>query len=162
VARRHRQLAGQLLAELKIHPGQERVLMLLRARDGPTQAELAEGLRVEPPTVSRMVAALERCGLVTRRRSLRDRRALAVELTEAGRALQGRFDELWAELAERTTAGLSPTERAELVRLLGVLAATLGAAPGIDACAAGAPCAGDATGGAAETGRSPAAGGGCG
>jgi DNA-binding MarR family transcriptional regulator len=52
-----------------------------------SQRELAERLNLEKSTVSRMVAELERKGLVARERDPANRRFYLLRLTDAGRAL---------------------------------------------------------------------------
>lgn len=125
VARGHRLLAGKLLAELGLHPGQERLLLRLWERDGRTQVDLAGALGVEPPTVSRMLSSMERGGLITRRPSSADGRAVIVELTDHGRRLEPRFRSIWNELEEQFSAGLTARERRDLARLLRKVAPSL-------------------------------------
>lgn len=125
VARAHRHLAGALFADLGLHPGQEVVLQQLWIRDGRTSTELAAGARVEPGTMSRTLASLERAGYLLRTTSTADRRAVNVTLTELGRGLQPRVEDAWRQLAERTTAGLDPQERATLLELLDRIAQNL-------------------------------------
>jgi DNA-binding MarR family transcriptional regulator len=48
---------------------------------------LAEAERVTPPTMTRLVAAMERDGLVSRQAVAGDRRAVMIQPTAAGRAL---------------------------------------------------------------------------
>lgn len=56
-------------------------------RDGPkTAAELAAIEHVQPPSMTRIVTALESGGMVTRRPHPGDRRQVLVEVTERGRA----------------------------------------------------------------------------
>jgi DNA-binding MarR family transcriptional regulator len=118
LARRHRYVAGELLGELGVYPGQEGVLHLLWERDQRSQAELAAALGVEPPTMHRTLASLERAGFVHRVPSAQDRRVSLVELTRRGWALQPRLIAAWDELARRTVGNLSKTERETLHRLL--------------------------------------------
>jgi DNA-binding MarR family transcriptional regulator len=119
VARAHRQLAGELLGALGVHPGQEMVLTMLWSRDGRTATELAGGACVEPGTMSRTLASLERAGLLTRETSTSDRRAVTVTLTTKGRDLQPKVEAAWRELSRRTCAGLSAADRTQLMTLLG-------------------------------------------
>lgn len=117
-ARAHRQLAAELLGELGVHPGQEMVLTQLWCGDGRTATELAAGACVEPGTMSRTLASLERAGLLTRETSTTDRRAVTVCLTRQGQALQPKVEAAWRELSRRTGAGLSAAERQQLMGLL--------------------------------------------
>ncbi len=114
----HRQVAGTLLAELGLHPGQEFLLLTLMENDGITQSALVECARVEPPTIARSLARLERLGLVVRRPDAADARVLRVSLTGRGRELWGGVEMAWLELERRTILGLTDVEVALLHRML--------------------------------------------
>jgi len=99
--------------------------MELWEEDGRTQANLAEALGVEPPTVTKMLQRMENVGLVDRRPDRIDRRAIRVHLTAKGRRLKTKVDKLWVELEARTVAGLSDRQQATLRSLLNSLEANL-------------------------------------
>ena len=64
------------------------VLSLLSTlhRSGPmSAARLAQAERLQPQSLSRMIAQLDRDGLIKRRPGKEDRRTLILEITEAGR-----------------------------------------------------------------------------
>jgi MarR family transcriptional regulator for hemolysin len=67
------------------------VLTALRGEQWRTQLELARSLGIEGPTLTRHLDGMERAGLVERRRDPSDRRAVQVELTDAGRELHNRL-----------------------------------------------------------------------
>ena len=62
------------------------ILTSLMGETWPAQHRLARALHIEGPTLTRHLDGLEEAGLVVRRRETDDRRAVRVELTEAGRA----------------------------------------------------------------------------
>ena len=80
-----------------------------------SQQELAARLRLEKSSVSRLVADLERRGLIQRQRDEDNRRVVRLRLTAAGRhahvALGARFHQHYA----RWTAELTPAERDALI-----------------------------------------------
>ena len=119
VSRVHRQHAGALLHGIGLSAGQELLLMLLWDEEPRTQAELTRELAIEPPTTSKMLARLERGGLIARERSESDRRTVLVSLTEAGRALEGPVNAAWRTLEEDTVAALTPQQQDDLMILLG-------------------------------------------
>jgi MarR family transcriptional regulator, organic hydroperoxide resistance regulator len=127
VARAHRTLAASLLSQVGLHPGQEALLMELWDHDGRTQADLAESLGVEPPTVTKMLQRMEASDLVDRRPDATDRRAIRVYLTPKGRRLKGRVDKLWAELGSRAFEGLSDRQQSSLRSLLNAVEGNLAA-----------------------------------
>jgi DNA-binding MarR family transcriptional regulator len=129
VAKAHRKLAGSLLHELGLAAGQEFVLMLLWQDSPRSQAELTRLIAVEPPTMAKALARMERSGFIERIRSDSDRRVVLVSPTAAGRDLEGPVTAAWAQLEEQTTSALSPAEQEQLRGLLSRIAATLTADP---------------------------------
>ncbi|MER7443067.1 MarR family winged helix-turn-helix transcriptional regulator [Micromonospora avicenniae] len=90
------------------------VLLVLWEHDGDprTVSDLGAELRLDSGTLSPLLKRLEETGLVVRRRSTRDERRVEVELTDAGRALRQRVEDVPLRIARAT--GLS---EAELVAL---------------------------------------------
>lgn len=137
-ARAHRALAGQLLGEVGLHPGQELLTFLLA--DGPQQPSvLAATLGVEAPTVTKMLQRMERNGLVERSADPSDGRVRLVSLTAAGHAARQAAQSMWGTLEAATIAGLDERRLDELVELLGEVASSLEAAtvegaPGAGRC----------------------------
>ncbi len=80
-----------------------------------SQRELADRLRLEKSTVSRMIADLERLGLVERERDPASRRTKRLRLTGEGRALHVRIAANYREQFRHWAAGLSDTESAALL-----------------------------------------------
>jgi DNA-binding MarR family transcriptional regulator len=125
---RHRALAIAALAPFGIHPG-HRLLLVELDKNGPlTHAQLAAATGFEPPTITLSVRQLEAAGLVVRRPSPADRRAILVELSDLGRAVLPKVRTAWRRVAEQTMAGLSAAEAAQAKELLRALAAALTAA----------------------------------
>lgn len=118
VCKAHRGHVGEYLAEVGLHVGQEMVLIELFEQDGLRGGDLAERLCVEPPTVTKMLRRLEKCGLVERRRDSRDARSFRVYLTGEGRSLEEPLARCWEKVEERTFAGMSIGERQTFRRLL--------------------------------------------
>lgn len=118
LARAHRKLAGTLLRGVGLSAGQELLLMLLWDSEPRAQSELTRHFAVEPPTTAKMLARMERAGLVTRERLSSDRRNSLVSLTETGRALESSVRAVWRELEARTVETLTPREQDQLAALL--------------------------------------------
>jgi DNA-binding MarR family transcriptional regulator len=86
-----------------------------------TQRDLAERLGLEKSTVSRLVAGLERRGLVLRRRDPDNRRYYQLTLTEDGRAAARRLvTAMWTYHA-RIIAGMTAAEQEALATGLSAL-----------------------------------------
>jgi DNA-binding MarR family transcriptional regulator len=118
VARLHRIAAGRVLRCLGLYPGQEFVMMRLWEAGPVRQSELIKAVGLDPSTVTKSLQRLEQAGHVRRRPDPKDRRASLVEATEESGALREQVMGAWAELEERTLAGLGEGERVELLRLL--------------------------------------------
>ena len=93
------------------------------ARDGSlTTNQLAGELYLDKSTVSRVVDALERKGLLRRRRHADDRRAVLLSCTGKGRQLYERIRLDIHEREKRLLADFDPDVRAAMVELIGRLA----------------------------------------
>lgn len=121
----HRQRAAQLLAPIGLHPGQEVFLLELEERGEATQAELAEALHVEAPTVTHMAQRLEVAGFISRRMDPSSRRSVLVTLSPAGTEAMVDLHQLWHQLAEETLGGLQRTDVAGAIAILSELLAGL-------------------------------------
>jgi DNA-binding MarR family transcriptional regulator len=120
-ARRLRRGSSAQLAPLGVTYAQARTLRLV-AEDGPMRmADLAARLEVVPRSVTTMVDALERTGLVARHTDRDDRRSVLVAPTAEGRRLIERLDRARRQGAADVFGSLTPGERDKLLRLLGRL-----------------------------------------
>lgn len=122
---RHKALAVAAMSPFGIHPGHKLILLELELAGPRTQAQLAAASGYEPPTITLSVQQLEAAGLVVRRSSPTDGRALIVELTDAGRALLPKLKAAWRGVAEQTVAGLELTSVDDLTAALEDLAGSL-------------------------------------
>ena len=102
------------------------ILNSLKGERWRTQQDLARAVGIEGPTLTRHVDAMERDGLVTRHRDTGDRRAVRVELTEAGEALHAELLRAVIAFNRRLRRGLAEHDIAQLRELLDRLAANVG------------------------------------
>lgn len=114
LARSHRALAGQMLRDIGLFPGQEIMLLQLWDMDGQSQQSLGRAIGVDHSTVAKSVKRLEEAGLVTRTRSPEDGRVTLVWLTEAGRKLEPKVNSIWEKLEQITVNNLTESERKQL------------------------------------------------
>ena len=107
------------------HP--QYLVMLALWQHAPVRAaELSRLLQLDPGTLSPLLKRLERAGYLTRGRDPHDERALAVDLTDEGRALRTRALDVPPAVVERL--GMSLEELRDLHASLGrVIAAVQGA-----------------------------------
>ncbi len=87
-----------------------------------TQNELAQRLRLQKSTVSRLVSQLEHKHWLQRERDARDRRAVRLRLTDAGREIARATIAARTEKFERLVAAIPSDERAVVVETLRLLA----------------------------------------
>lgn len=111
VARAHHALAGQLLREVGLFPGQELLMMHLWDNGPQRQSTLASEFDTDSASMTRTVQRLERAGYVRRVPDPADGRATLVEPTAAGLSLRGRIEQMWGRLEELTVADLSAEQQ---------------------------------------------------
>lgn len=114
----HRYAIDSCLGEIGLHVGQEMILAQLWDHDGQSQSQLAGEMCVEPPTVTKMLARMERAGLVERRSDPSDARVSRVFLTEDSRQIRSEVDHTWTSLEAKMLEGLTDAEEALLRRIL--------------------------------------------
>jgi MarR family transcriptional regulator, transcriptional regulator for hemolysin len=102
------------------------ILSALRGQAHASQHDLARGIGIEGPTLTRHIDQLEAGGLVRRVPHPDDRRAVLVEPTEAGVELHARLLEVVIAFNRSLTQGLSHDDLETLRRTLGVLEANVG------------------------------------
>lgn len=89
-------------------------LTSLRLAGALTPRELADVERVQPPTMTRIVAKLEERGLVQRTPHPTDGRQVILAATEGGRAVLDQFERVRDEWLARRLADLTEAERETL------------------------------------------------
>lgn len=106
-----------LLQDLNLHVGQDGLLCQLWITDGLTQVELCNKLNCEASTVTNMVKALEKKGLVSRRKNHADKRISRIYLTEAGKCIEASVNEKWKTQQEKLLTDITLDEKMILRRL---------------------------------------------
>jgi len=101
------------------------ILLSLKQQDWPTQQDLAGAVGIEGPTLTHHLDGLDKAGLIERARDPNDRRAVRVELSEAGHKLFKRLAKAAIGFDQRLRAGLSDEELDEFRRVLGHLRANV-------------------------------------
>jgi DNA-binding MarR family transcriptional regulator len=96
------------LAALEVHPGM-------------TPSELAEHEKVQPPSITRVIASLEERGLIERMPHSTDRRQVVLSATDQGRDVVRKLRQLREAWLARRLRDLSPAERAILREALPIL-----------------------------------------
>ena len=118
ICRAQRGKMSEALTEIGLYAGQEMFLWQLWRQDGLTQSQMVERMCVQPPTVSKMLDRMEKAGLVERQSDSEDSRISRVCLTEQGHRSQLAVRDIWINIEQRITEGLTVEERLLLRRLL--------------------------------------------
>jgi MarR family transcriptional regulator, organic hydroperoxide resistance regulator len=114
----HHMRAHQLFEAIGLYRGQPPVLFALWEREGQTQTELAEKLRIAPATITKMLQRMEKTGFVQRKPDVEDQRISRVYLTEAGHAVQNQVEAVWKTMEAETFEHITAEERDVLHRFL--------------------------------------------
>jgi DNA-binding MarR family transcriptional regulator len=104
-----------------VSPSQESALSTVNRLGRPTLGELAQVEQVQPPTMTRVIDAMEAAGLIVRCGDDDDRRVIRVELTARGRSTLERIKSLKNAYLARQIATLTPAERARAADLAALL-----------------------------------------
>jgi DNA-binding MarR family transcriptional regulator len=80
--------------------------------------DLARAADLNPGAMTRLLDRLEAKDLVARSADASDRRALHIQLTEAGRGIWQEIDQCGRLVRERAMQGMDASEREQLLRLL--------------------------------------------
>lgn len=105
--------------------GQERVLTMVAMQEGINQKDLAFLLGIRPQTLGEMLQKLEERGLIERKKSEADARAIEVTLTDEGRARAAEIAERRALAAADIFATLTDEEKSQLAAILDKLGGEL-------------------------------------
>lgn len=105
--------------------GQARVLTMISLQEGINQKDLAFLMGIRPQTLGEMLAKLEERGLVERKKSEADGRAIEVTLTDEGRSRAAEIAERRKVAAADMFAALSDEEKDQLASILDKLGAEL-------------------------------------
>lgn len=105
-----RLLLETVLKDLDLTPSQYTTLSMLAANSETSSSDLARRVLVTPQSMSEMIMALDRKGLIKRKESESNRRVLGISLSPAGRALLEKADDRVDALETKLFACLTPPE----------------------------------------------------
>jgi MarR family transcriptional regulator for hemolysin len=100
---------------------QAQVLGCLALEGRLSQTELAERMRIEPPTLVGILDRLERDGWIRRAADATDRRKKLVEATPAAKPAWTKIVAAAKRVRARATRGMTQVQLAELKKLLGLV-----------------------------------------
>jgi DNA-binding MarR family transcriptional regulator len=109
---------AEALGSIGLTPALFAVLNVLGARDGTIQQQLSTDMGIDPSAMVKLINEVEEAGLAERRRRPNDRRAWEVTITPKGRRTLQRAKRLASNVEDEVLAGLSTTDRQQLMTLL--------------------------------------------
>jgi len=104
---------------------QAQVLSCLALEGRLSQTELADRMRIEPPTVVGILDRMERDGWIRRSGDATDRRRKLVEATPAAKPAWNKIVAAAKRVRSRATRGLTPTQLTQLKKLLNLVQTNL-------------------------------------
>jgi DNA-binding MarR family transcriptional regulator len=99
-------------------------MKILAASPGMSNAELARATNVTPQSMNAILKRLQDMGAVTRPASVSSGRALPAQLTREGKTLLKRGEAAGEAAEAQVLAELTPTQRRQVKRLLGIIGAS--------------------------------------
>lgn len=112
------QLFKAQLAPFGVTPGQYAVLKCLWDEDGKTAKQIAELLFLDGSTITGVLDRIEQKGLIEKQVDPRDRRAIRVMLTDAGRSLEEPLTQAIIEANQKALVNFNDIEGESLKGLL--------------------------------------------
>jgi DNA-binding MarR family transcriptional regulator len=106
------------LRSMRINPSQWRVLSVLKANCAMSINDIVDATIIAQPTVSRVVARLERAGKITRRAASHDSRVVEISLTPEGVAAFKQIVPAALRHQDLAFRGISRKDITQLVRTL--------------------------------------------
>lgn len=116
---------GEELRAYDISSGQWSVLRVLWEKEGLSQVELAERMRVEKASLTGVLDVMEKRALIVRTRNADDRRKINIHLTASARALKNKLLPFGDKINKKATRGMSAVEIETLQRMLTQVIANL-------------------------------------
>jgi DNA-binding MarR family transcriptional regulator len=103
---------------LKLSPLEYAILVAVRDNKTVTQSELAAVLKMQLPNLVKILSRMEETGILKRKRSARDRRAVELSLSAAGERRADEASRLGESFNARTLSALSKSEQTTFLQML--------------------------------------------
>jgi len=103
---------------LNLSPLEYAILVAVRDNKTVTQSELAAVLKMQLPNLVKILSRMEETGILKRKRSARDRRAVELSLSAAGERRADEASRLGESFNARTLSTLSKPEQTAFLQML--------------------------------------------
>ena len=108
----------EYFAEAGFSPAEHSVIVTVRDNPSVTQSEVASALRIQLPNLVKILVKLEDNGLIKRKRSTRDKRAVELSLTARGEQAAARTAKIAEDFNQLTLGPLDEKERKQFLQML--------------------------------------------
>ena len=103
---------------LKLSPLEYAILVAVRDNKSVTQSELAGVLKMQLPNLVKILSRMEETGVLKRKRSTRDKRAVELSLSAAGERRADEASRLGERFNAHTLSALSKPEQTAFLQML--------------------------------------------
>jgi DNA-binding MarR family transcriptional regulator len=103
---------------LKLSPLEYAILVAVRDNKAVTQSELAAVLKMQLPNLVKILSRMEETGVLKRKRSTRDKRAVELSLSAAGERRADEAGRLGERFNAQTLSALSKPEQTAFLQML--------------------------------------------
>ena len=103
---------------LRLSPLEFAILVTVRDNKTVTQSELAAVLKMQLPNLVKILARMEETGVLKRKRSTRDKRAVELSLSASGQKRADEASRLGDGFNAQTLSALSKSEQAAFLQML--------------------------------------------
>ncbi|HAT55529.1 MAG TPA: MarR family transcriptional regulator [Lactobacillus sp.] len=118
----HQRFVDNRLRALKLYPGQDTLLLVLRDADLQSQAQLVKRLDVEHSTITKSVHRMQKTGLLIVSPSEEDQRKRLVSLTPQGRKIADQVHVIYQEAEQFAGKHLTQQELTNMTQGMNRLA----------------------------------------
>lgn len=106
------------MVEIQLKPVEFSVLSLISRNPNTSAKEICSALFILPPNIVSLLKSLESRGLISRQIDDKDKRQIALSLTNQGKLLIKKAEKMATQSDKLTTQHISSSEREQLISLL--------------------------------------------
>jgi DNA-binding MarR family transcriptional regulator len=106
------------MVEIQLKPVEFSVLSLISRNPNISAKEICSALFILPPNIVSLLKSLESRGLISRQIDDKDKRQIALSLTNQGKLLIKKAEKMATQSDKLTTQHISSSEREQLISLL--------------------------------------------
>ena len=94
------------------------MLFILQKKEGMSQREICDEMKIKPPSVAVSIKRMEKAGLIERKPDEKDQRVVRIYVTEKGKSLSKQIEKVVKESEAKVVEGFSEVEICLMKRFL--------------------------------------------